>query len=219
MLALTECPKTGRSIKSACITNPILDWTFPDSVPQPAPPKAKAKASKASKLASVPSWERLTSNDKLKPSDLLAARTLLFRQLENTLDPFASPLLFFRTPLVSYEMDEEADATLRIARIPMHHRRYPPAHSGLQIPQIRVSVDKDYVLYDQAAEFVALLRRSVMNSERGAGQRYLDGEDESDAAIEDAMMEAKRKISLEEEDVGIENAVESMGRWAAGLSE
>jgi acetyl esterase/lipase len=248
MLALTECQKMGTSITSTYLSSPVLDWSFPGSVPVSTPSKTGTfKASKVSKAtAPASSWDRISPSQALRPSDLLSARTALFRKLENTLDPFASPLLFLRTPLVSYNEEEaeddaaeqetqhekeregrlhETQSVLRIARVPLHHRHHPPAHSGLQIPRVHIAVDPDSILYDQAWEFARLLRRSVMNSERGAGQRYLDDQREgqidgkggNDAVTEEARIEAEKRISFDE--VGIEDAVKSMGKWAAGLSE
>ena len=220
MLALTECEKSRSSITSAYISSPILDWTFPDSVPLAVP--AKSKTSKVSKTATpIPSWNRSNSKQGLKTSDLLTARAGLFQHLQNTLDPFASPLLFLRTPLVSYDEDEkeenETEKMLRITRVPLHHRRHPPSHSGLEIPRITVAVGSTNILYDQAEEFVRLLRRSVMNSQRGAGQRYLDGEEEDDAVTEAARIEAEKRIIFDE--IGVEEVVKSMGNWAANLSD
>ena len=85
MLALTECRKGEPGIVATAINNPIADWVQPEEELHVTAPK--------SSLAKFGQ----TYNG-LEITDLLRARGNYFPKPETYFDPFASPLLFFRTP-------------------------------------------------------------------------------------------------------------------------
>ncbi|KAL8810104.1 MAG: hypothetical protein Q9223_007822, partial [Gallowayella weberi] len=71
MLALTECTPTG--ITAAALGNPIVDWSSPIQHPISTDPNSLDR-------------------------DLNSLHSSSFTKPEHRYDPFASPLLFFRTP-------------------------------------------------------------------------------------------------------------------------
>jgi len=108
--------------------------------------------------------------------DLLRTRDMLFTQAEDYHDPFASPLLFFRTAsqdIVRGEISDMQSSTvplIEFIRKRRAHRRYPPLGSGLVLPRCRVDVGRTSVLRDQGVEFVEALQRSI-NVYEGTGRR------------------------------------------------
>jgi acetyl esterase/lipase len=85
MLALTECRKGEPGIVAAAINNPLADWVQPEEdLHLTAPKSSLAKFGQ--------------SYNGLEIADLLRARGNYFPKPETYFDPFASPLLFFRTP-------------------------------------------------------------------------------------------------------------------------
>jgi acetyl esterase/lipase len=85
MLALTECRKGEPGIVTAAINNPLADWVQPEEeLHVTAPESSLAKFGQ--------------SYHGLEIADLLRARGNYFPKPETYFDPFASPLLFFRTP-------------------------------------------------------------------------------------------------------------------------
>ncbi|EON68593.1 hypothetical protein W97_07851 [Coniosporium apollinis CBS 100218] len=200
MLALTECRLGGSRIVAAAVAEPIVDWVF-------APPSRSAvdtdltdedivpRAQKRGKAKPVPSHVQHASNPLLPASTLLAARDRFFRSPDAWLDPFASPLLFFRTPgvapppvLTSFSPSSTPSSSSRedaetAAPPPRKSPRvYPPTGSGLRLPNMRVTVGEESVLRDQGVEFVKYMRRAVVREgERNGGvggggkTEYLDG--------------------------------------------
>lgn len=85
MLALTECRKGEPGIVAAAVNNPLADWVQPeDEIHVTAPKSSLAKFGQ--------------SYNGLEITDLLRARGSYFPKPETYFDPFASPLLFFRSP-------------------------------------------------------------------------------------------------------------------------
>jgi acetyl esterase/lipase len=85
MLSLTECRKGEPGIVAAAINNPLADWVQPeDDLHVTAPKSSLAKFGQ--------------KHNGLEIVDLLRARGNYFPKPESYFDPFASPLLFFRTP-------------------------------------------------------------------------------------------------------------------------
>lgn len=85
MLALTECRKGEPGIVAAAVNNPLADWVQPeDEIHVTAPKSSLAKFGQ--------------SYNGLEITDLLRARGNCFPKPETYFDPFASPLLFFRSP-------------------------------------------------------------------------------------------------------------------------
>ena len=195
MLALTECHEDRKGITAAAVGNPLVDWTglFPhesdhtsDSqeaglvrrthgdlsfLPDPYKGGLPRRLLPHQKTISF----NTPSSDPLPIGGLLQIRRHYFRKPESYFDPFASPLLFFRTP--SAELPRESPANYTIIdqsekggdsaesvnkrRSP---RKYPPTDSNLLLPWMRVDVGKENVLQDQGLEFVELMRRSFRRS-------------------------------------------------------
>lgn len=80
MLALTECRRGEPGVAAAAVNNPVVDWVLRETNDQETP--VESKHTLPSSLA----------------ADLLAAREELFAKPAAYFDPFASPMLFFRTP-------------------------------------------------------------------------------------------------------------------------
>lgn len=178
MLALTECHGEKRGgIKAAAVSNPIVDWTAlvdPEVEPLGGTDiqtslKSESKAAKSNQQVSP----RTTNVDPISRNTLLSLRSHYFRKPEKYYDPFASPLLFFRTPRYAVPSpfvtmdpseaeyaspDEEPDPVLVKKRL--SHRTYPPVGSGLVLPKMRLEVGKESVLMEQGMEMVGLWRRS-----------------------------------------------------------
>ncbi|KAL8951336.1 MAG: hypothetical protein Q9222_002701 [Ikaeria aurantiellina] len=181
-------------ITACAVHNPIADW----STPFPPPQNQRGKA-------------------------LTSLRATSFAKSEHRYDPFASPLLFFRTP--AFELppppspfasvmsptssQDKADAGSDLVQAKRrYHRTYPPLDSGLRIPKTRVLVGREFALKDQVVELAELMQRSVDLHEK-------DG---------DARQEEANRISIAEFDGdGLgweEKEVMEVGEWLGqGLRE
>ncbi|KAL8715849.1 MAG: hypothetical protein Q9220_000516 [cf. Caloplaca sp. 1 TL-2023] len=178
--------KTG-GITACAAHDPIADWSSPFTTPR-------------------------NHQDEV----LTSMRQTLFAKAEHRYDPFASPLLFFRTP--AFELppppspyahlispgSTQASAGAGDELIPArrrYHRTYPPIDSALRIPKTRISVGKDFALRDRAVELAELMQRSVDVHER-------DG---------DSGSEQMERISVSERDSdGLgseEREIMEMGEW------
>lgn len=177
MLALTECHMGRPGVRAAVMGNPITDWTaFLDS-------------SDTDELSSTTGYNPASylSN----PSHFLAARSSLFTKPSHYFDPFASPLLFFRTPSSELPLDYPSSPTPDAQSSPDNisddpsssktpaertkkrraHRRHPPLHSTLRLPKIRVDVGMESVVREQGWELAEGWRRSVELYEGGGRGR------------------------------------------------
>ena len=177
MLALTESNSMIRGVNAAAIGNPVVDWT------------ALFTPNKAPMLSEV-----LLNNSQKEPllepaptmlKSLLTIREKLFTKAENYHDPFASPLLFFRTassdlPTDFGRLDLEGDLdtghqTSEAIKKRRSLRKYPPRGSNLVLPHMRVEIGIENVLRDQGTELIELMRRSHSraDAERNAFQDVL----------------------------------------------
>ena len=183
MLALTECHHTpveleAQGTSALAVGNPILDWTgltqsdFNQNAPQPG----IIRKGIIRKMGGFPTG---ANNESLSANGLCGIREAFFPKVERYFDPFASPLLFFRTP--SSEILNEAAASTE--RSLLNHgpedgnrllpptkkrlsvRKYPPPGSNLMLPWTRVEVGKDFVLKDQGVDLIELMRKSFRRSE------------------------------------------------------
>ena len=116
MLAVTECQIGRPGIRAAAVNNPVLDWVDLDSntdslaSPHSAGPSLHASTSISSQLR-------------------MLRQQVLFTKPEHYFDPFASPLLFFRsagqdlpyTPAITPQDDLELLAFLN--RESFHHEQ------------------------------------------------------------------------------------------------
>ena len=219
MLALTESHIGRTGIGAAAVVNPIVDWTFPDKssnqdfdndevdfVDQDVMGKRKQRT----KVSIVDSWTAFGREGPIRASDLLSLRKRIFSKPEYYFDPFASPLLFFRTPGIDVPPEdsvltdpdpsspslEEEPATKRRKA----HRRFPPSGSGLRIPKMRVSIREQSLLRDQSVALVDLMRRSIVLHERPNGDRFSDpwiyDEEQVTRANDRASDEAEKRVRL-----------------------
>ncbi|KAI4219587.1 MAG: hypothetical protein LQ349_008312 [Xanthoria aureola] len=150
MLALTECNLNG--ITTAALGNPIVDWSSPLG-------------------PHIPS-----DSDNLNRS-IKDLHNTSFAKPEHRYDPFASPLLFFRTP--AYELPTPSlygtnfsplanggfpkpdNSSTELVPRRRSHRKHPPPGSGLVFPATRIEVGPRFPMRDQAIEFAELIQRSV----------------------------------------------------------
>ena len=178
MLALTECFHTPEKperhgISALAVGNPILDWT---ALTKGEEPRSALEADDVRKSGS---FQRGAKSDSLSANNLCDIRDIYFSKAEHYFDPFASPLLFFRTP--GYEIPDTT-ATLTehsvlngglegetVLSPPIKKRRsarkYPPTGSNLLLPWTKMDVGKDCVLKDQAMDIIEMMRKSFRRSE------------------------------------------------------
>ena len=175
MLALTECHGERRgAIRAAAVGNPIVDWTaLVDPEEQSLGGTRLGTSLKSTKHKNSSQGSFSSTDSAPSRSTLLSLRSQYFRKPEKYFDPFASPLLFFRTP--RYEVpgpvvtmdpaeaeyaspDEEPEPELVKRRL--SHLNYPPVSSGLVLPRMRLEVGEESVLREQGLEMVELWRRS-----------------------------------------------------------
>lgn len=176
MLALTEChsQKPG-AISTAVLGNPVADWTFPaaesalegadlsDTRSESVEPPSRRRT--PTKARPIDSWTAFANSDSLSAQSLISARDTFFTKSEKWFDPFASPLLFFRTASTEIPTSEPASPeTDPAADLPVKkrkaRRRHPPLHSDLRLPILRVDVGEESLLRDQGMELVERVRRS-----------------------------------------------------------
>ena len=177
MLALTECFYTPaelerQGISALAVGNPILDWTALTSH------EAICNAPRARNFRTISGFPEDAEPDSLSDDGLCNMRDAYFAKPETYFDPFASPLLFFRTPSceipdatatptehnlldggLEYENPLSPPAKKRRSA-----RRYPPMGSNLLLPWTRVEVGKDCLLKDQGRKS---FRRSQVESTNG----------------------------------------------------
>ncbi|KAI4172769.1 MAG: hypothetical protein LQ343_003361 [Gyalolechia ehrenbergii] len=178
MLALTECPVNKPGISATSLGNPIVDWSTPFDAPNFDP-----------------------TND--FDEDIGFLRRDSFANLEHRYDPFASPLLFFRTPafelptpaygfssLTSKPEPPERDSPPTLTPQRRSHRKYPLADSGLRLPSTRIDVGQTNPLREQTMEFAHLMQRSVDLYERGNGG-YRGASDEAQRRVKVVEREGK----------------------------
>ena len=184
MLALTECHNPAgnhslQGISAVAVGNPIVDWTnlFGGKSGLAAPENAHNATLHANNTENPHSW----CNQPLTVSGLSTIRSGLFRKPEAYFDPFASPLLFFRTPSAElpnevyqpYLMDLKNEPEMdpidqELVRKRRSYRKYPPTGFDLVLPHTIVDVGERWVLKDQGAELIEQMRRSFTRSENEA---------------------------------------------------
>ena len=178
MLALTECFHTPEKperngISALAVGNPILDWTALIKS------EATRSALEAGDVRKFDGFQRGAKSDSLSANDLCDIRDTYFSKAEHYFDPFASPLLFFRTPgceipdttatltehsLVNGGLEDENALSLPVKKR-RSARKYPPTGSNLLLPWTRMDVGKDCVLKDQAMDIIEMMRKSFRRSE------------------------------------------------------
>lgn len=250
MLALTESKMGESRITAAAVHNPIVDWIFPepdceskvsddgdemgelieDDDVSPKPLAAslwKALKSERTKLKKTPAWWELHGDEsELPASTLFRIRDEIFRKGASYFDPFASPILFFRSPGVevptnfsylTYEPPTELE--MKPTRYRKAHRVFPPSYSTLRIPNFLISISSRSPLRDQGDELTRLMRRSVVravqkgrNGFSNVDSGYESSEDEA-ARFEGANAEAEARIQFVDSPGGIFWGSESDATW------
>lgn len=223
MLALTESRLGESRIAAAAVSNPIVDWVFPEEAEETEVTamddsiersfnaiKAMAKRSKKAKKAKKTSWETYKDEESLPSEALLSARRQLFRKPASYFDSFASPILFFRSPgaevprdenVFHEDEDDDTDDSSKVARRKAY-KAFPPTASSLILPDMRISLGEATPLYDQGEELVKLLRRSIIRTREGrAGNqamldRFEEGEIDETRKNVLALDEAERRIEF-----------------------
>ena len=164
MLAITESHSLMQGVNAAAIGNAIVDWTA----------LSTQKTNKAPVLAegpvNNPRPDVVVERAPTVLETLVNMRGKLFTKAEKYHDPFASPLLFFRTPSsdlptesgrLGLEGDlDTGDQTTEATKKRRSLRKYPPRGSDLVLPHMRVDIGKENVLWDQGIELIDLMRRS-----------------------------------------------------------
>ncbi|KAL9603853.1 MAG: hypothetical protein Q9219_000962 [cf. Caloplaca sp. 3 TL-2023] len=230
-LALTEChdgSKGKPGVRAAALGNPIVDWSppFPVEMGKKSPPPSSPPSS----TRETTKYEDDNSNDKLTRA-LNSLRKTSFTNPEQRYDPFASPLLFFRTPAFELppapyytygllppsppdeqqqqqqqqrRQSEESTENPDFVPKKRSHRKYPPLDSDLRLPRTRIMIGKESPVREQGVEFAQLMQRSVDLYERG------------DGGYSGASREAQRRVELVEvEGEGLwgEREVRDIGVW------
>lgn len=222
MLALTESRLGESRIAAAAVSNPIVDWVFPEKAEETEATSMNdsiersydsmkslpTRSRKAKKIST--SWETHKDAEPLSSETLLSARRLLFRKPANYFDSFASPILFFRSPGADVPRDEnvfhedddnDVDVCSKGARRKTY-KAYPPTASSLIIPDIRISLGEATPLYDQGEELVKVLRRSIIRTRDGqaGSQAMVDRFEEEEVGATRknvlALEEAERRIEF-----------------------
>ena len=108
-VALTECRIGQPGVVAAAVNNPIVDWFALDEGTDAGAPKSHH-----------PSPEN--KNNELESRTLSRLRTQIFTKPEKYFDPFASPILFFRSPGIEVPPAPEAISVDDLEQLSMHER-------------------------------------------------------------------------------------------------
>ena len=191
-LALTECSTRRAGVRAAVLGNPVSDWTAMHPVPKPgsaavsaaamaAAMAQPAKRRKSAKADTRSSWDAHAASRSLPVSALLRARTELFSNPADYFDPFASPLLFFKTAATEVpprvdpidEVFATFDMSLRAHEAKRRSvRRYPGSQAELKLPDTRMWVGEECALKDQGIELAQSVARSnnLYGGSQGKGE-------------------------------------------------
>lgn len=216
MLALTECNPFKPHVAAAVVGNPILDWTdvFPlgrDMVEDDIKKVDEGDPNGMENTSAV-------NEGNISIPGFLTLRRTFFTKPDHFFDPFASPLLFFRTPCfelpyhspwppLSSGDGEDSDSSepaepIVLTRKRTYPRVYPPSNNAeLRFPHTKILLGKDYVLRHQGLE----LARQMQRSDR---QVRALSETERDVARRTVLTEEKNGLGLWEA-----NDVLKAGRW------
>lgn len=213
MLALTECRMDG-GVRAAAVGDAIVDWTSlfaADNFPPASTDHGERTTINAKQTAAKPVIHgrgRMLSNN-----TLLHLRSKFFAQAEKYFDPFASPLLFFRTPasevpshlsnVAAEKQSSEDDVCLPHSKKRRSHRKYPPAGSALRLPHMRIEVGIEDELRHQGAELSEALRKSI---------RYWE-EESYGACDREALLRRIQLVKSERIGLWAENDMVSLGEW------
>ena len=179
-VGLTECHTGKTGIGALAIGNATVDWTQLGPPPNDA---AGARVRAAEKGVDLLSQEmtRISLSDLVENAmdidNILRLRSSTFPKAALYYDPFASPLLFFRTPTYDlppryidmFNTEEDTDPSDDPENAPQRKRRsyrkYPPTGLKLQVPRMRIEYGEDNILAAQSQEFAHLVKRSLKVAE------------------------------------------------------
>ena len=211
MLALTECRMDG-GIRAAAVGNAIVDWTSLSAADKVSPAstdhggKTTINAKHAAANIVLHQRGRSPSNN-----TLLHLRSKFFAHAEKYFDPFASPLLFFRTPaseVPSYlsslaaEKQSFEDMSLPPGKKRRSHRKYPPTGSALRLPHMGIEVGADDEPRQQGEDLSEALRKSVRYWEESYG-----------ACVREALAQRIQLVKSQRIGPWAENDMNSLGEW------
>ena len=232
MLALTECHTDVQGISAAVLGNPIADWTSIFPVDENTDANGPAPSQRRSVASGAGSQVNLTLDS------ILHIRKTIFSGPAKFFDPFASPSLFFCTPAMELppaanflslsddlasSSSSDYDESLPRGKKRRHRRTYPPSHTNLQLPKIRIEVGKENILHHQGKEFAQLIRKSMNALKLEQHHReQLEKGDEASSEMEKEKEgveeeEKERTEVLEREGAGLwgEKEADEVGRWLA----
>lgn len=178
MLALTECFYTPadlepQGISALAVGNAILDWTAL------TPSDTTENDSQGGIFHTIGDFPKDANDESFSGNGLCNIREAFFPKAESYFDPFASPLLFFRTPtseipnravastedsLLNGGLEDQSTLVLP-AKKRRSPRKYPPTSSNLLLPWTRVEVGKGCILKDQAVDLIEMMRKSFRRLE------------------------------------------------------
>ena len=212
MLALTECRNGG--IRAAAVGNAIVDWTSLFAADNVSPASTDdGKRTSTNAKHTVAKLDLHGRSPLLSNNTLLHLRSKVFERAEKYFDPFASPLLFFRTPasevpsylssLAAEKQSFENDMPLPPSKKRRSHRKYPPTGSALRLPHMRIEVGAEDELRHQGADLSEALRKSI---------RYWE---EESYGTSDREALSRRIQLVKSERIGLwaENEMSSVGEW------
>nr|OQO22981.1 hypothetical protein B0A51_08260 [Rachicladosporium sp. CCFEE 5018] len=241
MLGLTECRRGEASVVAAAVSNPLVDWVFPQDC------EAGHAKSSVAKFGS--------QHPGVTAVDLLNTRAGLFRKPADYFDPFVSPILFFRTagtepplpiaPTVTDELEQlslldredffrEQQLLSGISNTPpaplakfnslslvtkrKASRMFPSKDLKLILPSFHISTGTTSPLLDQAKELSSALRKSVVRQHRARkpggdfGRKVLTEEEELEQLEPEERVAKVQEDELAAEQVSLES-VKGLGLW------
>ena len=237
MLGLTECIVNERAcVAAVSVTNPICDWSDLEANSAASFTAGIAGSKRASKSqnksvaeSSTPAVDSplllptgVTNSSALDRRFLLHLRTSSFPPSSpwKYFDPFASPLLFLRTPskdvpgprsledeftrlMLADDTDSqsktESDGNKerqRRRKVPL--KWPPPGSTGMVMPRMKITVPKDVgdnVIAAQGEEMTRLLRRALVRGSiagRGVGDKFWASVEEDEEDEDESAQELSR---------------------------
>lgn len=168
MLALTECRMGSDRVSAAAVNNPIAEWVFPDDIVQPSnsslsslsfgtaedlADSASTPKRRTKKKVAKTSWEANAGNPQLPTSEISEARDELFCSTSQWFDPFASPILFFRSSAAGILLPGETVPTTPQPAQAADNNNYAASPPAFEEPPIAAEHDAyfDHKLNDDVA--------------------------------------------------------------------
>ncbi|TKA67736.1 hypothetical protein B0A49_05103 [Cryomyces minteri] len=134
MLAVTECRMGETRIGAAAVNNPIVDWIFPKPIANRAASGGSNESSNSKRTKSKDpqptSWQTHAASPSLSATDFLRARSAAFKQPAAYFDPFASPLLFFRTAGAEVPPPAASLSDFDLASLALYPDAHNPSHNA-----------------------------------------------------------------------------------------